>query len=65
MGGGVVRHAALMLKDKFMDTTMARTFFGLNFSQIARIVFFDTYNDIGVFTEVIGVTEEGDRLFEK
>ena len=32
---------------------------------IARIVFFDTSKDTGVFTEVMGITEEGERIVEK
>ena len=32
---------------------------------IAKIVFFDTYKDIGVFTEVMGITEEGEKAVEK
>jgi len=32
---------------------------------IARIVFFDTSKDIGVFTEVMGITEEGEKAVQK
>jgi hypothetical protein len=32
---------------------------------IAKIVFFDTCNDIGVFTEVMGITEEGEKAVQK
>jgi methylmalonyl-CoA/ethylmalonyl-CoA epimerase len=32
---------------------------------VAKIVFFDTCKDIGVFTEVMGITEEGERAVEK
>jgi hypothetical protein len=32
---------------------------------IARIVFFDTTKDIGVFTEVMGITEEGEKAVQK
>lgn len=32
---------------------------------IARIVFFDTRREIGVFTEVMGITEEGVKAVEK
>ena len=31
---------------------------------IARIVFFDTSKDIGVFTEIMGITEEGERAVQ-
>ncbi len=32
---------------------------------IAIIVFFDTYKEIGVMTEVMGITEEGEKAVEK
>jgi len=32
---------------------------------IAKIVFFDTSKDIGVFTEVMGITEEGEMAVQK
>ena len=32
---------------------------------IAKIVFFDTTKDIGVFTEVMGITEEGEKAIQK
>lgn len=32
---------------------------------IASIVFFDTTKDIGVFTEVMGITEEGEKAVQK
>ena len=32
---------------------------------IARIVFFDTTKDLGVFTEVMGITEEGEKAVQK
>lgn len=32
---------------------------------IAKIVFFDTSKDIGVFTEVMGITEEGEKAVQK
>ena len=32
---------------------------------IAYIVFFDTSKDIGVFTEIMGITEEGEEAVEK
>ena len=32
---------------------------------IANIVFFDTSEDIGVFTEVMGITEEGEKAVQK
>jgi hypothetical protein len=32
---------------------------------IARIVFFDTTKDLGVFTEVMGITEEGKKAVQK
>ena len=32
---------------------------------IATIVFFDTSKDIGVFTEVMGITEEGEKAVQK
>ncbi|MGH2666394.1 VOC family protein [Flavobacterium sp.] len=32
---------------------------------IAKIVFFDTRNEIGVFTEIMGITEEGEAAVEK
>ena len=32
---------------------------------IAKIVFFDTSRDIGVFTEIMGITKEGERAVEK
>jgi hypothetical protein len=32
---------------------------------IARIVFFDTMKDIGVFTEIIGITEQGEEAVQK
>ena len=32
---------------------------------IAKIVFFDTSNDIGVFTEIICITKEGEKAVQK
>ena len=32
---------------------------------IANIVFFDTTKDLGVFTEVMGITEEGEKAVQK
>ena len=32
---------------------------------IAKIVFFDTFKDIGVLTEVMGITEEGEKAIQK
>jgi methylmalonyl-CoA/ethylmalonyl-CoA epimerase len=32
---------------------------------IARIVFFDTSKDTGVFTEIMGITEEGEAVVQK
>lgn len=32
---------------------------------IANIVFFDTTKEVGVFTEVMGITEEGEKAVEK
>ena len=32
---------------------------------IARIVFFDTTKDLGVFTEVMGITKEGEKAVEE
>jgi len=32
---------------------------------IATIVFFDTSKDIGIFTEVMGITEEGEKAVQK
>lgn len=32
---------------------------------IARIVFFDTSKDTGVFTEIMGITEEGEKIVQK
>lgn len=32
---------------------------------IAMIVFFDTTKDIGVLTEIMGITEEGEKAVEK
>jgi glyoxalase/bleomycin resistance protein/dioxygenase superfamily protein len=32
---------------------------------IAKIVFFDTSKDIGVFTEIMGITEEGETAVQK
>lgn len=32
---------------------------------IAVIVFFDTYKEIGVMTEIMGITEEGEKAVEK
>jgi hypothetical protein len=32
---------------------------------IARIVFFDTFKEIGVFTEIMGITKEGKKAVEK
>jgi len=53
----VVRHAVASFKevsnkDNVMDT-------------IAKIVFFDTWNDIGVMTELMGITKEGEAQVEK
>jgi methylmalonyl-CoA/ethylmalonyl-CoA epimerase len=32
---------------------------------IAKIVFFDTYKEIGVMTEIMGITEEGENAVQK
>jgi hypothetical protein len=32
---------------------------------VAEIVFFDTYKEIGIATEIIGLTEEGIEFVEK
>ncbi|WP_276501997.1 VOC family protein [Terrimonas pollutisoli] len=32
---------------------------------IARIVFFDTSKELGVFTEVMGITEEGEKAVQE
>ena len=32
---------------------------------VARIVFFDTYKEMGVATEIIGITEEGEEFVQK
>ena len=32
---------------------------------IAKIVFFDTYKEIGVMIEIMGITEEGEKAVEK
>jgi hypothetical protein len=32
---------------------------------IAKIVFFDTYKQIGVVTEIMGITEEGEKAVQK
>jgi hypothetical protein len=32
---------------------------------IAKIVFFDTRKEIGVFTEIMGITKEGETIVEK
>jgi len=32
---------------------------------IAKIVFFDTYKEIGVMTEIMGITKEGEEQIEK
>lgn len=32
---------------------------------IAKIVFFDNYKEIGVMTEIMGITKEGEKAVEK
>ena len=32
---------------------------------IAKIFFFDSSKDIGVFTEIMGITEEGEKAVQK
>ncbi len=32
---------------------------------IAKIIFFDTRKEIGVFTEIMGITEEGEKAVQK
>jgi len=68
---GGVQHIAYSLPvanlDKFISE-MANKGFGVVTSvnhPIARIVFFDTSKDIGVFTEIMGITEEGEKAVEK
>lgn len=34
-------------------------------TSIAKIVFFDTRNEIGVFTEIMGITEEGETAIQR
>ena len=32
---------------------------------VAKVAYFDTYNEIGVATEIIGLTEAGNQLLEQ
>jgi methylmalonyl-CoA/ethylmalonyl-CoA epimerase len=34
-------------------------------TSIAKIVFFDTYKEIGVMTELMGITKEGEEQVQK
>lgn len=34
-------------------------------TSIAKIVFFDTRKEIGVFTEIMGITKEGEKAVQE
>ena len=69
--GGGVQHIAYSLPvanlDKFISEMTNKGFEVVTSVNhpIARIVFFDTSKDIGVFTEIMGITEEGEKAVEK
>jgi len=68
---GGVQHIAFSLPIRDLDNvTSALTEKGYSIiatfnTPIADIVFFDTSKDIGVFTEIIGITEEGEKAVQK
>jgi hypothetical protein len=68
--GGGVQHIAYSLPVDKLDqviSDMANKGFEVITSvnhPIARIVFFDTSKDVGVFTEIMGITEEGEKAVQ-
>lgn len=69
--GGGVHHLAYSLPIDELDKTIFHLgeqgfpiVTSVNMS-IAKIVFFDTSSDIGVFTEVMGITQEGEIAVQK
>jgi methylmalonyl-CoA/ethylmalonyl-CoA epimerase len=69
--GGGVHHIAYSIPVAKLDkiiSEMAQKGFQVISSvnhPIARIVFFDTSNDIGVFTEIMGITSEGEKAVQE
>jgi len=68
---GGVQHIAYSLPvanlDKFISEMASKGFEVVTSVNhpIARIVFYDTSKEIGVFTEIMGITEEGENAVEK
>jgi methylmalonyl-CoA/ethylmalonyl-CoA epimerase len=68
---GGIQHVAYRIPVAALDQTIAdysrkgyQIVSGFD-TPIARIVFFDTSKEIGVFTEVMGITKEGEMAIEK
>ena len=68
---GGMQHVAYKLPVAALDKLISE-FAGKGFSvvssfdtPIAKIVFFDTSKEIGVFTEIMGITEEGEKAIQK
>ena len=68
---GGVQHIAFSLPVRDLDKVISE-FADKGFpvissfnTPIAKIVFFDTYKEIGVMTEIIGITKEGEEQVQK
>jgi methylmalonyl-CoA/ethylmalonyl-CoA epimerase len=69
--GGGVQHVAYRLPVSDLDKKISefenngyRIICSFD-TYIAKIVFFDTRKDIGVFTEIMGITDEGQKIIEQ
>ncbi|MGY5850973.1 VOC family protein [Salegentibacter sp. F14] len=68
---GGVQHIAYSTKLANLDKAVSQfqdkgyTIISCFDTPIAKIVFFDTRKEIGVFTEIMGITEEGETIVQK
>jgi catechol 2,3-dioxygenase-like lactoylglutathione lyase family enzyme len=70
-GGNGVQHVAFLVEDRELDAAVnglvkkgLTVLSSLTLPQ-ARVSYFDTYKQIGVATEIIGLTEAGHELLDK
>ena len=69
--GGVVQHIAYSLPaaelDKVISELIAKDYAVVTTVNhpIAKIVFVDTRNDIGIMTEIMGITREGEAMVQQ
>lgn len=68
---GGVQHIAFSVPDRDLDKVISELtekgypVIATFNTPIANIVFFDTSKDIGVLTEIMGITEEGEKAVQK